>query len=327
MLGKGKGNGPMEYCNLGRAGVKVSPLWLGTAQFGGRVEAKTAIDLVHAALDTGINVLDTANIYTQGRSEELVGQAIKGRRGRIVLASKVYNKVGDGPNDRGSSRYHIMAQIEASLRRLRTDHLDLYQLHRPDPTTPVEETLRALDDLRRQGKVRYFGTSMFPAWQLCAALWTSDRLGLAPIVSEQPRYNLLYRGVEAEVLPFCREYGIAVVPFSPLQRGWLTGKYRRGQPAPAGSRFAGAGYDPDDPEHGATFDALEGLEEIATAKRATLSQLALAWLSAQPGVTAPILGPRNLDQLHDNLGALEVTITAEDCATIDTIVAPAANLA
>ena len=186
--------------------------------------------------------------------------------------------------------------------------------------------MRALDDLRRQGKVRYFGTSMFPAWQLCAALWTSDRLGLAPIVSEQPRYNLLYRGVEAEVLPFCREYGIAVLPFSPLQRGWLTGKYRRGEPAPAGSRFAAAGYDPDNPEHGATFDALEGLEEIAAAKRATLSQLALAWLIAQPGVTAPILGPRNLDQLHDNLGALEVTITAEDCATIDTIVAPAVNL-
>ena len=317
----------MQYRNLGRAGVRVSPLWLGTAQFGGRVEAATAIDLVHAALDAGINVLDTANIYTGGRSEELVGQAIKDRRDRIVLASKVYNKVGDGPNDRGSSRYHIMAQIEGSLRRLKTDHLDLYQLHRPDPTTPLEETLRALDDLRRQGKVRYFGTSMFPAWQFCAALWTSDRLGLAPIVSEQPRYNLLYRGVEAEVLPFCREYGIAVLPFSPLQRGWLTGKYRRGEPAPVGSRFAGAGYDPDDPEHGATFDALEGLEEIATAKRATLSQLALAWLIAQPSVTAPILGPRNLDQLHDNLGALEVTITAEDCATIDTIVAPAVNLA
>ena len=168
---------------------------------------------------------------------------------------------------------------------------------------------------------------MFPAWQLCAALWTSDRLGLAPIVSEQPRYNLLYRGVEAEVLPFCSEYGIAVVPFSPLQRGWLTGKYRRGEPAPAGSRFAGAGYDPDDPEHGATFDALDALEAIAAAKGASLSQLALAWLIAQPGVTAPILGPRNLDQLHDNLGALEVTITAEDCATIDTIVAPAVNLA
>ena len=317
----------MQYRKLGRAGVRVSPLWLGTAQFGGRVEAATAIALVHAALDAGINVLDTANIYTQGRSEELVGQAIKGRRDRIVLASKVYNKVGDGPNDRGSSRYHIMAQIEASLRRLQTDHLDLYQLHRPDPTTPLEETLRALDDLRRQGKVRYFGTSMFAAWQLCTALWTSDRLGLAPIVSEQPRYNLLYRGVEAEVLPFCREYGIAVLPFSPLQRGWLTGKYRRGQPAPAGSRLAAAGYDPDDPEHVAKFDALEVLEEIAAAKRATLSQLALAWLVAQPGVTAPILGPRTLDQLHDNLGALEVKITAEDCATIDRIVAPAVNFA
>ena len=317
----------MEYRNLGRAGVKVSPLCLGTAGFGGRVEAATAIALVHAALDAGINMLDTANIYTQGRSEELVGQAIKGRRDRIVLASKVYNKVGEGPNDRGSSRYHIMAQVEASLRRLQTDHLDLYQLHRPDPTTPLEETLRALDDLRRQGKVRYFGTSMFPAWQLCTALWTSDRLGLAPIVSEQPRYNLLYRGVEAEVLPFCREYGIAVLPFSPLQRGWLTGKYRRGQPAPAGSRLAAGRYDPDDREHMAKFDALEALEEIAAAKRTTLSQLALVWLVAQPGVTAPILGPRTLDQLHDNLGALEVKITAEDCATIDRIVAPTVNFA
>ncbi|MAG35546.1 MAG: aldo/keto reductase [Dehalococcoidia bacterium] len=317
----------MQYRNLGRAGVKVSPLCLGTAQFGGRVEADTTTTLVHAALDAGINVIDTANIYTCGRSEELVGRAIRGRRHRVVLASKVYNRMGDGPNDHGSSRYHIMAQVEASLRRLQTDHIDLYQLHRPDPTTPIGETLRALDDLQRQGKIVYFGTSVFPAWQLCEAQWTSDRLGLAPIVSEQPRYSLLYRGVEAEVLPFCREYGIAILPFSPLHRGWLTGKYRRGQPAPAGSRFASSGTDLHDPEHEAKFDALEALQKIAQAKNVTLSQLALAWLLAQPEVTAPILGARTLDQLHDNLGALDVTITSEDRETIDAIVPPTVNMA
>ena len=316
----------MQYRNLGRAGVKVAPIILGTAYFGTRVEEATTRRLIDAALDAGINVIDTANSYTEGQSETIIGEALKGRRDRVVLASKVHFPRGDGPNDRGNSRYHIMAQVEGSLRRLQTDRIDLYQLHRPDPTVPIEESLRALDDLRQQGKVVYYGTSMFPAWQLCAALWASDRLGLAPIVSEQPSYSLLRREVETEVLPICREYGIATILYSPLAGGWLTGKYRRNEPAPADSRLSASGADLEAAEHVRTFDAVEALQAIAYAKGVTLSQLALAWLHAQPGVTATIIGPRTPEQLQDNLGALDVTITDEDRATIDTIVPPETTL-
>ncbi len=318
----------MDYRNLGRAGVKVSPLWLGTAYFGTRIPEDTAIALVHAALDAGLNVVDTANVYSQpkGYSEEIVGRAIHDRRDRVVLATKVYNTMGDGPNDRGNSRYHIMDQVHASLRRLNTDRIDLYQLHRPDPDVPIEETLRTLEDLRRQGKILYFGTSKFAGWQLCEALWTSDRLGLAPIVSEQPEYSLVDRSIEAEVLPLTRKYGIGVVPFSPLGGGWLTGKYRRGETAPADSRFAGRGMDFAGDVYAPTFDALEALETMAAARDVTLSQFALAWLLAQPGVTAPIVGPRTLAQLQDNLGALEFSLTEAERAAIDEIVPPAAEL-
>ncbi len=316
----------MQYRNLGRAGVKVAPIILGTAYFGTRVEVATARSLIDAALDAGINVIDTANSYTDGQSETIIGAALKDRRDRVVLASKVHFPRGEGPNDRGNSRYHIMAQVEGSLRRLQTDHLDLYQLHRPDPTTPLEESLRALDDLRQQGKVVYYGTSSFSAWQLCAALWTSDRLGLAPIVSEQPSYSLLRREIETEVLPCCREYGIATILYSPLAGGWLTGKYRRSEPAPADSRLSASGVDLAAAQHARTFDALEALQAIASAKSVTLSQLALAWLLAQPGVTATIIGPRTLEQLQNNLGALDVTITAEDRAAIDRIVPPETTL-
>ncbi len=316
----------MQYRNLGRAGVKVAPIILGTAYFGTRVEVAATRVLIDAALDAGINVIDTANSYTDGRSEEIIGAALKGRRDRVVLASKVHFPRGEGPNDRGNSRYHIMAQIEGSLRRLQTDRIDLYQLHRPDPTVPIEESLRALDDLRRQGKVVYYGTSMFSAWQLCAALWTSDRLGLAPIVSEQPSYSLLRREIETEVLPFCREYGLATILYSPLAGGWLTGKYHRNEPAPADSRLSASGVDLGAAEHAHTFDAIEALQAIAHAKGVTLSQLALAWLLAQPGVTATIIGPRTPEQLQDNLGVLDVTITDEDRAAIDRIVPPETTL-
>ena len=318
----------MDYRNLGRAGVKVSPLWLGTAYFGTRISEDTAVALVHAALDAGLNVVDTANVYSQpkGYSEKIVGRAIHDRRDQVVLATKVYNTMGDGPNDRGNSRYHIMEQVHASLRRLNTDRIDLYQLHRPDPDVPIEETLRTLEDLRSQGKILYFGTSKFAGWQLCEALWTSDRLGLAPIISEQPEYSLVERSIEAEVLPLTRKYGIGVVPFSPLGGGWLTGKYRRGETAPTDSRFAGRGMDFGSDTYAATFDALESLESIAETKRVTLSQLALAWLLAQPGITAPIVGPRTLEQLQDNLGALEVTLTDGELADINDIVPPTSSL-
>ena len=316
----------MEYRNLGHAGVKVSPLCLGCWNFGARIEADEAIPIIHAALDAGINFLDTANVYSRGRSEEIVGQAIAQRRDQVVLASKVHSVMGEGPNERGSSRYHIMAQVEASLRRLGTDRIDLYQLHGADPAVPIEETLRALDDLRQQGKVVYFGTSNFAAWQLGAALWSSDRLKLAPIVSTQPPYSLFERRIETEVLPLCRAYGLAVLPYSPLAGGWLSEKYRRNEPAPADSRFASSGRDVTAAEHAATFDALEALQELATAKEVPLTQLALAWVLAQPGITAPIIGPRTLDQFRDNLGALDVTVTAEDQQAIDRIVAPGSRV-
>ena len=318
----------MEYRNLGSAGVKVSPLWLGTAYFGVRIPEETGIALIHAALDAGINVVDTANVYSEprGYAEEIVGRAIHDRRDQVVLATKVFHPMGDGPNERGSSRYHIMEQVHASLRRLNTDRIDLYQLHRPDPTVPIEETLRTLEDLRRQGKVLYFGTSKFAGWQLCEALWTSDRHGFAPIVSEQPLYNVLDRSIEAEVLPLTRKYGLGVVPFSPLAGGWLTGKYRRDQRAPTDSRFADRGMDFGSAAYAPTFDALETLEEIAKSKGVKLSQLALAWLLAQPGITAPIIGPRTPEQLQDNLGALEVNLSASECGAIDDVVPPAATL-
>ena len=219
-----------------------------------------------------------------------------------------------------------MEQVHASLRRLNTDRIDLYQLHRPDPEVPIEETLRTLEDLRSQGKILYFGTSKFAGWQLCEALWTSDRLGLAPIVSEQPEYSLVDRSIEAEVLPLTRKYGIGVVPFSPLGGGWLTGKYRRDDTPPADSRFAGRGMDFAADTYAPTFDALENLEALAAAKSITLSQLALAWLLAQPGVTAPIIGPRTVEQLQDNLGAIEVTLTAGELAAVDDIVPVASVL-
>ena len=318
----------MEYRNLGTAGVKVSPLWLGTAYFNTRIAEDDATSLIHAALDQGINVIDTANAYSEprGYAETIVGKAIKDCRDQVVLATKVFHPMGDGPNDRGSSRYHIMEQVHASLRRLDTERIDLYQLHRPDPETPIEETLRTLEDLRSQGKVLYYGTSKYAGWQLTEALWTSDRLGLAPIVSEQPEYSLVDRSIEAEVLPVTRKFGLGVVPYSPLGGGWLTGKYRRGENAPAGSRFAGRGMDFAGAAYAPTFDALEGLAGMAETKGITMSQLALAWLLAQPGITAPIIGPRNPEQLQDNLGALEVTLTEGDLAAIDDIVPPASAL-
>lgn len=318
----------MEYRNLGRAGVKVSPLWLGTAYFNTRISEEDATTLIHAALDAGINVIDTANAYSEprGYAETIVGRAIKDRRDKVVLATKVFHPMGDGPNDRGSSRYHIMEQVHASLRRLNTERIDLYQLHRPDPETPLEETLRTLEDLRRQGKILYFGTSKYAGWQLTEALWTSDRLGLAPIVSEQPEYSLVERSIEAEVLPVTRKFGLGVVPYSPLGGGWLSGKYRRGGSAPPDSRFAGRGMDFSGDTYAPTFDALENLEELAARKGISLSQLALAWLLAQPGITAPIIGPRTLEQLQDNLGALEVSLTEGDLDAIDDIVPPASAL-
>lgn len=312
----------MDYRALGRSGVKVSPLCLGCMNFPDPSGKEESIRIIHRALDAGVNFIDTANVYNGGRSEEVVGEALKGRREQVVLATKVHGKMGEGPNDRGNSRYHIMRQVEASLRRLQTDHIDLYQLHRPDPDTPMDEQLATLTDLVRQGKVRYIGTSTFPSWQLCESLWISDVQRLERFVCEQPPYSIFCRSTEREVLPFCREHGFGVIPWSPLAGGWLSGKYRKGQDLPAGSRGARRDWDMGSPEAQQRLDAVEKLVDLAQEHAATLSQFALAWVLDHPAVTAPIIGPRTVDHLEDNLGALEVEISEETRRRVDEVVPP-----
>jgi len=315
------------YRNFGRTGVKVSPLCLGCMMFGRKTEPEDAYAIIDRAIDAGINFLDTANVYSRGRSEEITGEALKrnGQRDRIFLATKVHgNMSDDDPNMQGNSRRHIIEQCEASLRRLQTDTIDLYQIHRPQSDLPIDETLRALDDLVCSGKIRYIGTSTFAAWQVMEALWVSKELGLNRFVCEQTPYNLVDRRVERELLPMARTYGLAVIPWSPLGAGLLTGKYEVGKPAPADSRFGGKDKAPNTHRRltEAYWGVLGPLKEMASEKEVTLSQLALAWVMAQPGVTCPIIGPRTMEQLEDNLKAIDVLITDDDRKKLDAICAP-----
>lgn len=317
----------MEYRALGRTGVQVSSLCLGCMMFGGRTEPEDSYAIIDRALDAGVNFLDTANVYSQGRSEEVVGQALKrnGKRHQVVLATKVHGRMADGdPNAQGNSRRHIIEQCEASLRRLQTDTIDLYQIHRPQPAIPIDETLRALDDLIRAGKVRYIGTSTFAAWQVIESLWVSKELGLNRFVCEQPPYHILDRRIERELLPMAQTYGLAIIPWSPLAGGLLSGKYQRNQDAPTNSRFADIADKPwlQRRWHEGVFEVLEGLDPLVQTKGCTMAQLALAWCMQQPGVTSPIIGPRTMEQLEDNLGALDVVITEADRAKIDELVPP-----
>jgi aryl-alcohol dehydrogenase-like predicted oxidoreductase len=317
----------MEYRSLGRTGVKVSVLCLGCMMFGGRTNAADSATIIDRALDAGLNFLDTANVYSRGRSEEVTGEALKrnGKRGRVVLATKVHGVMADDdPNMQGNSRRHIVEQCEASLRRLQTDHIDLYQIHRPQTDIPIDETLRALDDLVRAGKVLYLGTSTFAAWQLVESLWVSKELGLHRFACDQPPYNLLDRRIERELVPMARTYGLALIPWSPLAGGLLTGKYDRNTPPPGDTRFADYDKNPLFQRRWteAAFQVIDGLKPIAQAKGCTLSQLALAWCAHQPGVTSPIIGPRTMEQLEDNLKALEIRITDEDKAAIDKVTPP-----
>ena len=316
----------VEYVKLGRTGLKVSRLCLGCMNFGWTVDEAESLRIIHRAFDAGINFVDTANVYGRGNSEIIVGKAIKGRRDEIVVATKFSRPVGDGPNDRGNSRWHIMREVERSLKRLGTDYIDLYQVHRPDPDTPLDETLSALTDLVRQGKVRYIGTSTFPAWQLCESLWISDRMGLERFVCEQPPYNILNRSIERELLPFCRKHGFGVIPWSPLAAGWLSGKYRRGQAAPPGSRAVLRGWDLESELSARRFDAVERLEALAQEVGKTISQVALNWLLQQPGITAPIIGPRTMEHLEDHLGALGWSLSSEHLEAIDRIVPPGTEI-
>lgn len=316
----------MDYIQLGRTGLRVSELCLGCMNFGGAADEATSIAIIHRALDAGINFFDTANVYNRGVSETILGKALKDRRDQVVLATKVHGKMGDGPNDRGNSRYHILQQVEASLRRLGTDHIDLYQVHRPDASTPIDETLWALDDLVRQGKVRYIGCSTFPAWQIVESLWISDKNRFARFDCEQPPYSLFVRGVENDVLKVTAKYGLGVIPWSPLAGGWLTGKYRPGEPPPAGTRASRSNWDLNSESARRRFAALEGLEKLAAEAGKTLGQFALAWVRGNPAVTAPIIGPRTVEQLEENLGSISWDLSAEQRAAVDRIIPPGTNL-
>jgi len=316
----------MELRSLGRTGVKVSSLCLGCMMFGGRTDAADSARIINRALDAGINFLDTANVYNAGRSEEATGAALKesGRRQSIVLATKFHGRVGEGPNESGNSRRHIIEQCEASLRRLQTDYIDLYQVHRPQPDIPIDETLRALDDLARSGKVRYIGTSTYAAWQLVESLWTSKEFGLNRFVCEQPPYNLLDRRIERELLPMAQTYGFGVIPWSPLAGGLLTGKYERGAPPPAGTRFATLATNPVQQRrwNDALFDVVGQLQPLAGGRGVPLSQFALAWVLQRPAVSSAIIGPRTMEQFEDNLAATELVLTDDELQQVDAIIPP-----
>ena len=313
----------MQYRGLGSAGVKVSPVCLGTMMFGGQTDAAESTRIIHKAIDLGINFLDTANMYNAGQSEVVIGQALAGRRDDVVLATKGRAPMGDGPNQSGASRLNLMRALDASLKRLNTDYVDIYYTHTPDYTTPIEETLRALDDMVRAGKVHYIACSNFRAWRLMEALGLSDRLNLHRFACVQPLYNIVNRDAEVELLPLCREQGIGVVNYSPLARGILSGKYKPGQPFPEGSRAAR--NDKRMAQAELREESILIAEQISTycqKKGVSVSQFALAWCLANPIVTSTIIGPRTMAQFDDNMGFLNVTVDAADEAFIDSLVPP-----
>ena len=295
----------MKYKSLGKSGVKVSELCLGTMIYGRQVDEAASIKIIKRAVELGINFIDTANVYVEGRSEEIVGKAIKGMRDEIVLATKLRHRMGPGPNDEGLSRKHIMKSVEDSLKRLSTDYIDLYQLHRPDPATPLKETLFALDDLVSDGRVHYIGSSNFSAWQIEKALRISEVYGLECFVSSQPRYNIIDRDVERELLPLCQEEGIGVIPYSPLAGGFLTGKYQPDKSMPEGTRGQLR------PEWMKQYFTernqaiLQELKSLSTETGLKMSQLSLAWLLANPAITAPINGASKLEQLEENIEVVD----------------------
>ena len=307
----------MEYRRLGNSGLEVSVIGLGANNFGRRVDADGTAVVINHALDMGINLIDTSNSYgVERRSEEFIGKALKGKRDRALIATKAASRTAEGPNREGASRQHLMAELEISLRTLDTDYIDLYQIHFPDSNTPIEETMRALDDMVRDGKVRYIGCSNYAAWQVCEALWTSRSKGFAPFVSVQPHYSMMERRVEAELVPFCKEYRIGILPYFPLASGFLTGKYKRGQPAPEGTRLSEGdrGMFSD-----ANFDMLEKLESFSAERGRTVLELAFAWLLANPDVSSVIAGATKPEQVISNSKAVGWNLTAEDMAEVDTI--------
>ncbi|MER6237842.1 aldo/keto reductase [Streptomyces clavifer] len=320
----------MQYRTLGRTGVQVSSLALGAMNFGaiGRTTQQEATALVDAALEGGINLIDTADMYSAGQSEEMVGKAVAGRRDDLVLATKATMPMGDERNHRGSSRRWLVTGLDNSLRRLGVDHVDLYQIHRWDPRTSDEETLSALTDLQRAGKIRYFGSSTFPAYRLVQAQWAAREHHLGRYVTEQPGYSILQRGVETHVLPVTEEYGLGVLAWSPLASGWLSGAIRRGQEVTTNrSAFMPQRFDMSVPANRARLDAVEQLADVADRAGLTMIQLALGFVTAHPAVTSAIIGPRTPAHLDSQLAAADTVLSAGVLDAIDAIVAPGVDLA
>jgi aryl-alcohol dehydrogenase-like predicted oxidoreductase len=321
----------MNHRSLGRTGMQVTPLCLGAMMFGewGNPDHDESIRIIHRALDAGINFIDTADVYSRGESEEIVGKALAGgRRDNVVLATKVHGTMGDDPNERGNSRRWIAREVDASLRRLRTDWIDLYQIHRPDPDTDVDETLGALSDLVHAGKVRAIGSSTFPAPEIVEAQWVAERRGRERFMCEQPPYSLLVRGIEADVLPVCRRYGMGVISWSPLAGGWLSGRWRKGQEPPGSSRSQRLPhrFDLSIPGNQRKLEAVEQLARLAEEAGMTLIEMALAFAIGHPAVTAAIIGPRTMEQLESQLPAADVRLSDELLDRIDEIVPPGTNL-
>ena len=308
----------MEYRQLGNSGLRVSVIGLGTNQFGGKVDQAGVNTIIDGALELGINFIDTADVYTKGRSEETLGIALRAKWGRVALASKVYNPTGEGPNDYGASRYHILNGVEASLKRLQTDHIDLLQMHRYDATTPLDETLRALDDLVTAGKVRYIGASNYSAWQLAEANTLADLRGWTRFVSVQNHYHMFERGLEQDVLPYCRARAVGILPYFPLAGGFLTGKYRRGEAAPAGSRGESSPY-VQRYMTDTNYERVDVLTKWAEARDRTMGELAHAWLLAQPEVSSVISGATSLAQVESNAKAAGWSLTAPELAEVNAI--------
>ena len=313
----------MEYVKLGSSGLLVSPLCLGTMMFGSAANERESIAITHRAVDDGINFIDTANAYNNGLSETILGKALEDRRDKVVLVTKVNASTGDGPNEGGLSRYHILNEVENSLRRLKTDHIDIYMLHRRDFGTPLEESLGAMNDLVRQGKVRYIGMSNHYSWQVRGALDQAKYEGVSPVVCVQDLYNIVNRDLEVDMLPFCYEFGVGVMAYSPLARGILTGKYRLGENLPPESRAGRGDRRMLETElRDGSLAVAQELAELAEGSGKKLSQFALNWVISNPIVTAAIIGPRNLDQYEDNLGALGWDIDSSILSKVDALVPP-----
>ncbi len=320
----------MRYRTLGSTGIQVSPYCLGAMMFGGwaNSDEDECVRIIHKALDSGINFVDTADVYSRGESEQIVGKALKGRRDSVVLATKVHGQMSDDPNHQGNSRRWIIHEVEQSLKRLQTDHIDLYQIHRPDPKTDIEETLSALTDLVRSGKVRAIGSSTFPPDLIVEAQWAAERRGFERFRCEQPPYSLFTRGIEAGVLPACERYGMGVIAWSPLGGGWLTGRYRRGVEIDMTKGRAAripARFDPNLPGNQRKLDLVEQLEEVAKEAGVSLTHLAIAFVIAHPAITAAIIGPRTMEQLEDLIAGVDVSLDDATLDKLDEIVKPGRN--